>query len=217
MIRAWSWPSVYLRFWNRPEPVDAVAELSGPSRLLEQAICYTLTSMDGVVAGFGPLPTPCEGWDLRSLLLHLNDAAGALQEAAEFGLVDPPTTDDDGGDPAQDLVAAFRSRAPQLLQSCAMAVQRDHRIAVGGGCTMTPGLLTVTAAVEVAVHGWDISVACGNHRPIPPALALGMLALSQLIIDERTRQALFDAPVPVSALASPSDQLVAFLGRHPIR
>lgn len=193
-------------------------QLSASSRLLEQAISYTLKSMDAIVAGFEPLPTPCADWDLRSLLLHLNDSVEALQQALEFGLADPHTTQKaaEGCDPAHVLVADFRSRAAQLLHSCATAVQRDRRIVVGG-FAMTPGLLTATAAVEVTVHGWDISVACGNHRPIPPRLALAMLVLSQLIIDDRTRQSLFDAPVPVSALASPSDQLVAFLGRHPVR
>jgi len=194
-----------------------VEELDGPSRMLDEAICYTLKSMDAIVVGFEPLPTPCDDWDLRSLLVHVNDGVEALQQTLEFGLVDPHTTQKaaDGCDPAHVLVADFRSRAAKLLHSCATVVPRDRRIVVGG-FSMTLGLLTATSAVEMAVHGWDISVACGNHRPIPPRLALGMHALSQLIVDDETRQSLFNAPVPVSPLASPSDQLVAFLGRHPV-
>jgi len=81
---------------------------------------------------------------------------------------------------------------------------------------MAAELVAVAGAVEVAVHGWDISVACGCRHPIPPTLALGMLSLSPLVVDDGMRQSLFGAPIPVSPLASPSDQLVAFLGRRPI-
>jgi hypothetical protein len=81
----------------------------------------------------------------------------------------------------------------------------------------TPSLAIVVGAVELAVHGWDVSVACGRDHPIPARLALGLLSLSQLIIDHSMRRSLFDGPVPVSPLASPSDQLVAFLGRGTVR
>jgi hypothetical protein len=46
-------------------------------------------------------------------------------------------------------------------------------------------------------------------------LATGLLAICPLLVTEATRHRLFGAPVAVSPLASPSDQLVAFLGRSP--
>jgi len=65
------------------------------------------------------------------------------------------------------------------------------------------------------VHGWDISVACGARRPVPPGLAAILLPLAPLLISPATRPGLFADPVPVPAWASPGDQLVAFLGRQP--
>jgi hypothetical protein len=35
------------------------------------------------------------------------------------------------------------------------------------------------AALEVAVHGWDTSLACGQRQPIPRALATGLLAIAR--------------------------------------
>jgi uncharacterized protein (TIGR03086 family) len=70
-------------------------------------------------------------------------------------------------------------------------------------------------AIEIAVHGWDISQACGQRRPIPDALAAALLAIAPLLIPETGRHPLFSPPVAASAQASPGDRLVAFLGRNP--
>jgi hypothetical protein len=127
-----------------------VEGLSGPVRLLERAICYALESVDAIVAGFGPLPTPCDEWDLHALLLHVNDSIGVLQQGVELGSVDHLSVEhenDDGREPTAVLVTTFRSRAQQLLHSCAAAEQGDRRIAVGG-FSMATGLVIVTGAVE---------------------------------------------------------------------
>ncbi|TCM37000.1 maleylpyruvate isomerase family mycothiol-dependent enzyme [Kribbella sp. VKM Ac-2568] len=192
--------------------------MSGPLRLLERAICYTQESMDAVVAGFGPLPTPCSDWDLHELLAHVNGSLTDLQQGVELGFIDHcPQQDglDECRDPTSVLVTTFRARSRQLLDTCAGAPQSDGRIAVGGSL-IARDVVMVSGAVEIAVHGWDISVACGHHHPIPARLALGLLTLSQLVVDNWMRESLFGAPVPVSPLASPSDQLIAFLGRRPV-
>jgi hypothetical protein len=73
----------------------------------------------------------------------------------------------------------------------------------------------MTAAVEVAVHGWDISVTCGGPRTVPPGLAAGLLPIAALLAAPGTRAGLFADPVPVTDLTCPGDRLVAFLGRRP--
>jgi hypothetical protein len=70
-------------------------------------------------------------------------------------------------------------------------------------------------AIEIAVHGWDVSQACGHNRPIPDALAASQLAIAPLIIPETGRHPLFSPPVTVTARAGPGDRLVAYLGRNP--
>jgi hypothetical protein len=36
-------------------------------------------------------------------------------------------------------------------------------------------MVAVTGALEVTVHGWDLWVACGARRPVPPGLAAVLL------------------------------------------
>ncbi|MFC5007418.1 TIGR03086 family metal-binding protein [Dactylosporangium cerinum] len=184
---------------------------SGPVRLLGYAIRYAAESVDAVVPGSESLPTPCEGWDLRTLLSHLNDSVDELRRA----VASEPGDRDPAGAPVARPASTFRSQARLLLQSCAETGGAGRRIAVGDQ-SLAIGWVVVTAAGEIAVHGWDVSVACGVPRSIPDPLALGLLSLLQLVVTDATRPPLFGPEIPVSPLASPSDQLVAFLGRRPV-
>ena len=92
-----------------------------------------------------------------------------------------------------------------------------------GGLPIPAGLVACTGAVEIAVHGWDVSAArgragcggagCGGVRPIPAVLATRMLRLGPLLVTGR--EGLFAVPVDVPAQASPGDRLVGYLGRRP--
>jgi hypothetical protein len=84
-----------------------------------------------------------------------------------------------------------------------------------GGRELTANMVAVTAAIEIAVHGWDISVACGARQPVPPGLAAVLLPIAPLLITSGSRPGLFADPVRLSGPACPGDQLVAFLGRQP--
>jgi uncharacterized protein (TIGR03086 family) len=188
--------------------------LSGAIGLLAGAISYTL----GVCALVGPgdmaLPTPCADWDLGMLLAHLSDSMADLETAIRTGTLDlerPP--DHAVGDPVETL----RDRAAQLL-CAAYGYGGPERFVNVGGLPVPAGLVACTGAVEIAVHGWDISAArggagCAGIHPIPAALATRMLRLCPLLV--AGREGLFAGPVDVPAQASPGDRLVAYLGRRP--
>jgi len=80
---------------------------------------------------------------------------------------------------------------------------------------LTLGVMTGVGALEMAVHGWDLSRACGRCQPIPGRLAAGLLDISPLLVPPTGRAPLFGPPVTVPPMATPSDQLVAYLGRNP--
>ena len=121
-----------------------------------------------------------------------------------------------GGDP----VEALRDGAAQLLCAGYCYGGPECFVAVGG-LPMPAGLVACTGAVEIAVHGWDVSAArarAGCDRgiaraPIPAMLATRMLRLSPLLV--AGREGLFAVPVEVPAQATPGDRLVSYLGRHP--
>jgi uncharacterized protein (TIGR03086 family) len=113
------------------------------------------------------------------------------------------------GDPLEVL----RDRAADLLCVCFGFTGEERFVAVSG-LPMPAGLVACTGAVEIAVHGWDVSAARGRRHPVPPRLAAPMLGLGPLIVADRG--GLFAAPVRVPADASPGDRLVGFLGRDPV-
>jgi hypothetical protein len=78
-------------------------------------------------------------------------------------------------------------------------------------------MVAITGATELAIHGWDIAVACGRARPVPPVLAAVLLAIAPLLVPAGARPGLFADPVPLHGPACPGDELVAFLGRPPFR
>jgi uncharacterized protein (TIGR03086 family) len=175
--------------------------------LLERAIGYALGSVHGISNDELSLPTPCRGWDLRMLLRHVNDSFAALQEAVDGGRVALT-----GAAVQGDPVAAFRVAAVRLLGSWARIPSDDRPVSVGG-CAMATSTVTATGALEIAVHGWDIGRARGRHRPLPEALAVELLHVSQRLLTNRA--GLFDPPVPVDDSVGPSALLIAHLGRHP--
>ncbi len=192
---------------------------SGAIGLLAGAIGYTL----GVCALIGPgemaLPTPCADWDMGMLLAHLSDSMADLETAIRTGHLDLERPLDQAvGDPVDTL----RDRAAQLL-CAAYGYGGPGRFVAVGGLPVPVGLVACTGAVEIAVHGWDVSAArgsagrdgagCGGVRPIPAVLATRMLRLGPLLV--AGREGLFAVPVDVPAQASPGDRLVGYLGRRP--
>jgi hypothetical protein len=45
-------------------------------------------------------------------------------------------------------------------------------------------MVAVSGAIEITVHGWDISVACGARRPVLPGLAAVLLPIAPLLITQ---------------------------------
>ncbi len=120
-----------------------------------------------------------------------------------------------------------RSATGRLELLCASYCYGDpERFVAVGGLPMPAGLVACTGAVEIAVHGWDVSAARARagrgsagcegdfpETPIPAGLAARMLRLSPLLV--AGREGLFAVPVEVPAQASPGDRLVGYLGRRP--
>jgi uncharacterized protein (TIGR03086 family) len=187
--------------------------MTGGIQLLEPAIGYALAVAAAITPEFLPRPTPCRGWDLAMLLRHASESVAAICEGIDAGCIDlyPP---DEDPDVASDPARAFRDRAGRLLGACA-SPGRQHEVIHISDALLAPSAMASAGALEIAVHGWDISRACGHGQPIPRALAADLLALAPLLVPGTDRHPLFAAPVIVPPQAGPSDRLAAFLGRSP--
>jgi len=181
--------------------------------LLGRAISYAVSAAGDVTPALLPRPTPCRGWNLEMLLRHACESLTALRSGIVTGCVGliPASPDRDlAADPAR----AFRDRAGQFLAAQAVGSRR-RRVVDIADLPLPAIVMEYAGALEIAIHGWDISQACGQRSPIPDALAIDLLAIASLLIPETGRHPLFDAPVTLTAHAGPGDQLVAFLGRNP--
>jgi uncharacterized protein (TIGR03086 family) len=180
--------------------------------LLQQAISYSRESLAAVTPSLLPAPTACARWNLLALLAHLNESVATLVEGTEIGHLDLLAVETDTGD-VRDPVSVFHEHTDRLLRGCArydgaqMVSIADRPLAAD--------FVVIIGAIEIAVHGWDISVSCGERQPIPSPLADGILSVSSLVIHDELRYPLFSAPVGMPPSASASDRLVALLGRDP--
>jgi uncharacterized protein (TIGR03086 family) len=199
------------------------------SSLLADALDYAVGSVACVAPGLLSRPTPCRDWDLAALLRHANDSLAALHEGLARGYVsldrtgpapsqqpngDRAAGDQAAGDQAVSLTAIFRDRAARLLAAAGTGGHDDIAVADRHVAAV---IVTAVGAIEIAVHGWDVAAACGHgrSRPIPAELASGVLEIIPLVVTGATRGSQFAAPVSLPPLASPSDRLIALLGRDP--
>ena len=211
-----------------------MASLRAEYRLLDRAVRYAMSAAGHASPQLLTVATPCAEWDLRMLLSHLGDSLDALAEglldrrvgpaAGCPGAVDGPSGALSAAGPARpagggadltaDLIADLAGRARALLRACADVRSGQDVVAVADR-RLTTSVVAITGAIEVAVHGWDISVTCGDRTPVPGRLASELLPYAALLVPRRTRPGLFADPVQVPRQTSAGDRLVAFLGRQP--
>jgi uncharacterized protein (TIGR03086 family) len=186
--------------------------------LLERAMGYALGSLQLVTPESLDNLTPCSEWDLRALLLHMNESLQALHQAIAVGHLElDPSLDltdvyADYGDPTRDPVAALRNRACHMVGAW-MAPGAPHVVSIADRC-VTADVVAAAGAIEVTVHGWDVAAACGTDRPIPEPLAQHLLDLCEVFVDDTDRPHRFGSEQVAPSDASAADRLLALLGRH---
>ena len=181
--------------------------------LLTEAVTWTATTLPAASVADPDLPTPCGDWRLVDLLLHMDDALEAFHEAAG-GHVSPPVPRHPATPGA--LVERLRFSACSLLDAWARppsgSVPESVRV---GEMPLPTGLLLDAAALEISVHGWDVSAATGGPR-LPEALAGRLLPVVDAIVDcgDVGPGRRFALPVPLPPAAPLDVVLLARVGRR---
>ena len=187
------------------------APLHQALELLERAIGYTRVQLQVVTPAMLCRTSPCLDWTLADLLEHMADGLDALTEAADLGEVGRFAPVDLTPSPVH-LVDRLRERACSMLGAWA-AVAADDDVTVGDRA-LSSSLLACAGALEVAVHGWDVSQTTGACEPIPAALARDLVTWADVLVTEADRPARFDYPVAGPSVG-PSSRLLQLLGREP--
>jgi uncharacterized protein (TIGR03086 family) len=178
---------------------------------LIDALDRTFARAHDVVAGVRPDQyddaTPCAEWNVRDLLEHMIGVVDSLGAAASGRTPEPFSL---GDDPAAQLRTAASTamagwRTPGVL---------DRTIDSGAGPMPGRALASINM-LDTATHTWDLATATGQPQALPDDIAATALDASRLIITDALRPGRFGPEVPAPAGASPTEALVAFLGRTP--
>jgi uncharacterized protein (TIGR03086 family) len=178
---------------------------------LIDALDRTFAQARDVVAGVRPDQyddeTPCREWTVRELLEHMIGVVDGLGAAASGRTPQPFSL---GADPAAQLDAAATSamagwRTPGVLD----------RIVDAGPGPMPGHALASINLLDTATHTWDLATATGQPAALPDDLATAALEASHAIVNAELRPGRFGPAVPAPAGATPTQMLVAFLGRTP--
>lgn len=162
-------------------------------------------------------PTPCEDYTLGALLNHALGLSWAFTSAAKKQR--GPHTDTPPQAPSPVVDPEWRDLLPIRLGLLAEA-WRDPEAwkgeATAGGVTFPAEAMGLVALNEVAIHGWDLARASGQHFEIPPDVIETLLEFDgQDADDQDAREGAYAPVVPVGADASPQDRLIAITGRDP--
>lgn len=171
--------------------------------LYDQASAWTLTKVTGAGDQLDR-PTPCDAWNVRTLLDHMLDTQRYFIGAARGEDVAPPSPTPPAtiGD---EPVAAFERGRSELLAAFAQ-----------------PGVIDKTgpalgiAVADQLLHGWDLAKATGQDT-MPDGLPDAAYQMIHGRFTDDQRAGVFKAAVPVPPGASRQDELLAYTGRDPYR
>jgi len=179
-----------------------------PVAVLDSAVTWTSDCLQSARSTSLDVPTPCAEWNLGQLLTHMEDSLIAFEEAAEGGRV-RDVGRHTGTGPSVDRVirlgcgmrAAWHARLTSAPISISdLVLGRDTTVLVG--------------ALEIAVHGWDVTRATGQTRTLPEDLAVRLYDVALAVVPPGERGTRFAPAVEVPSSAPTGTRLLAHLGRR---
>jgi uncharacterized protein (TIGR03086 family) len=169
--------------------------------LYGQASGWTASIVEGAADRLDT-PTPCEGWDVRTLLSHVIQTQQFFVGRARGE--EPPISPDPPDLVGDDPVGAFARARSDTLQTFGE-----------DGVIERTGPSLGIAFSDMLLHGWDLATATGQDATMPDGLAQAAYDMIYGRFTEEQRAGVFAPEVPVGADASPQDRLLAYTGRDP--
>ena len=168
-----------------------------------------------VIALVGPedlgRTTPCDLWDVRTLVAHMIWMCQVFAGGLTGGDVpaEPPEVAD-----GADVLAAYRDAAAAAMEGWRTVDWADMTLQLP--FSKLPAAIGVRVFVgDALIHSWDLATALGQPFQIPEDLARPQLELMEQFYDPDNRgpQAAFDLAADCPDGASTSDHLIALSGR----
>jgi uncharacterized protein (TIGR03086 family) len=147
--------------------------------------------------------TPCDDWDVRTLLDHMLETQRYFLGSARGEDASPPSPTPPrliSDDPAADFE---RTRVEML-----------HAFGEPGVVDKTGPALGIAFSDQL-LHGWDLARATGQDDTMPEGLPDVAYELIHGRFTEDQRKGVFKPEVAVGSDASPQEKLLAYTGRQP--
>ncbi|MCU1498191.1 MAG: hypothetical protein JWM47_2144 [Acidimicrobiales bacterium] len=170
--------------------------------LYEAASTWTASKVARASAGMDA-PTPCDEWDVRTLMNHMLDTQRYFAGVARGEETSPPSPTPPellGPDP----VADFERGRSEMLRVFA-----------------TPGVIEKTgpslgiAFSDQLLHGWDLAAATDQDTAMPEGLPEVAYGLIHGAFTDDQRVGVFKPEVDPGPEPSAQDKLLAYTGRAP--
>jgi uncharacterized protein (TIGR03086 family) len=147
--------------------------------------------------------TPCDQWDVRTLLNHMLDTQNYFVGAARGEDVSPPAPNPPellGDDPRADFE---RGRSDMLNTYGAPGVIEKTGPSLG------------IAFSDQLLHGWDLAQATGQDATMPEGLPDAAFEMIHGRFTDDQRKGVFKPEIDVPVDAPAQDKLLAYTGRKP--
>ncbi len=161
-------------------------------------------------------PTPCTDWTALQVLQHAALDQGvwaAVIAGTQPSGEDPfaPSGQVDG-EPLAYAEAVLEASAPAWAVVSADGGPVPTPLPQG---PMPPADAAAAAALDAAIHAWDIAAATGQASPLTPALARALTPVAKSIVEPLRQYGVYAAVLEPGAGADDAAALLCYLGRSP--
>ena len=184
--------------------------------VLDEARAMLRAAVAGVPADGWQRPTPCTEWTVAQVLQH-----AALDQGAWAAVISgTQPSGENPFAPSGELGAEPLAYAEAALEASAPAwavVSADGRpvpTPLPSG-PMPPADAAGAAALDAAIHAWDMAVATGQGSPLTPDLAAALTPVAKSIVEPLRQYGVYAAEVESLAGADDAAALLCYLGRQP--
>jgi uncharacterized protein (TIGR03086 family) len=182
---------------------------------LDEARTILRDVVRGVPDSSWQLATPCTQWNVTQVLQHA--ALDQLVWAAAISGTAMP--EDNPFAPSGQLAVVPLAYADESLTASAQAWTRISSAPTVATPLpqgkLAPSVAAGAAALDAAIHAWDIAVATGQGSPLNPSLARALRPVAESIVEPLRQYGAYAAVVSVPTGVSDDDALLAYLGRRP--
>jgi uncharacterized protein (TIGR03086 family) len=177
---------------------------------IEKATAECSRAVGGVKPDQMANATPCAEFELKDLLNHLIGGMGMLKTAATGGKAVPP----EGNIVSDDPSGQYDATRDELLGILKEPGVFDRTWEMPFGA-MPGKMMAGIAFMEHLTHAWDVRKATGQETELPADLVKECMELVQPMDAMLRMPGVCGPAVEPPPGASPTQELMAFMGRQP--